>query len=232
MICTVIGIGFALCVLAGWIRGLFKVVISMAGLIASLLVAAYIAPHVSGYLHEHTQIDERIALHVSEKLHFSDMSKETSKGIQVEVIQKLPLPRQIKEEILNNNNSDMYKALDVSGIYAYIAKSIAMVILNTGVFLLLTLFCRIIFFVLAKAGGEFVKLPVVKWMDHLGGGILGGLKGIIVIWIVLLLLSVTSTSEWSQNCMEQVEQNIVLNLLYENNLLLDVVSDLTKVLFL
>lgn len=226
------GIGFALCVLVGWIRGLFKVVISMAGLIASLLAAAYIAPHVSGYLQEHTQIDEKIALQVSEKLHFSDMSKETSKGIQVEVIQKLPLSDQIKEGILNNNNSDMYKVLDVSGVYAYIAKSIAVIILNTGVFLCLALLCKIIFFLIGKAGGGFVKLPVVKWMDHLGGGILGGLKGIVLIWILLLLLSVTSTSEWSRKCIQQVEQNAVLNFLYENNLLLDMVSDLNKVLFL
>ena len=61
MICIIIGILFGICVLAGWIQGLFKVLVSAAGLIASIVVAMYVAPHVSGYLEKNTQIDEKIA---------------------------------------------------------------------------------------------------------------------------------------------------------------------------
>ncbi len=232
MICTIIGIGFVIYVLVGWVRGLFKVMISVAGLIASIVIAAYVAPHLSGFLQENTQIDDNIASYIAEELQFSDLGEETSKGIQVALINELPLPESMKESILNNNNSDMYKVLEVSGIYDYIAKSVAVVILNALVFLILVFFCKLLFFFLGKAVKEFTSLPIIKGIDKLGGGLLGAIQGVIVIWIFFLILSVFSASEWAKECILQINQNLPLKLLYENNILLDIVGDLTKVLFL
>ncbi len=232
MVCVVIGILFGICVLAGWIQGLFKVLISAAGLIASIVVAMYVAPQISGYLEEHTQVDEKIAAFISEELQFSDSGKDTSKGMQVAIIKELPLPESLKANILDNNNSEMYKVLDVVGVYDYIAKSIAVVILNASIFLLLVFSCRIFFFFLKKAVNGFTKLPIVKWVDKIGGGCLGVVKGLIFIWVFFMILSITSTFEWSQEMIVQIGQSNVLKLLYDNNLLLDIVADLTKVLYL
>lgn len=232
MICIIIGILFGVCVLAGWIQGLFKVLISAAGLIASIVVAVYVAPHVSGYLEKNTQIDEKIAKYISTELGFSDSEKEESKGVQVAIINELPISDSLKAGILNNNNSEMYEALDVSGVYNYIAKSIAVLILNACVFLLLILGCRILFFVLGKAANGFTKLPIVRWIDKMGGGCLGVIKGLIFIWIFFLILSITSTFGWSQKMISQISQSEILLLLYNNNLLLDIIGDLTNVLYL
>ena len=232
MVCIIIGILFGICVLAGWIQGLFKVLISAAGLIASIVVAMYVAPHVSGYLEKITQIDEKVAEYISTELEFSDSEKKESKGVQVAIINELPISDSLKAGILNNNNSEMYEALDVSGVYDYIAKSIAVVILNASVFLLLIFGCRIFFFFLGKATDGFTKLPIVRWVDKIGGGCLGIIKGLIFIWIFFLILSITSTFEWSQEMISQIGQSKILMLLYNNNLLLDIVGDLTKVLYL
>lgn len=231
-VCIVIGILFFICVLTGWIQGLFKVVISVAGLIASIFIAAYVAPHVSGYLEEHTKVDDKLAAHIAEELQFSDSDEENSRGVQVAVINALPLPEDMKANILDNNNSEMYEALDVIGVYDYIAKSIAVVILNAAVFLLLVFICRIFFFFLGKAAGGFSKLPIVKWIDKIGGGLLGAVRGVVLIWIFFLILSITSTSAWSHEMIAAISESYPLKLLYDNNLLLDIVGDLTKVLFL
>lgn len=231
MVCIVIGSLFGICVLAGWIQGLFKVLVSAAGLIASIVIAMYVAPHVSGYLEENTQMDEKIAAYISEELQFSDAGKEASRGMQVAIINELPLSDSLKSSILDNNNSEMYKALDVTGVYDYIAKSIAVVILNAAVFLLLIFCCRIFFFFLRKTADGFTKLPIVKWIDKIGGGCLGIIKGLIFIWVFFLILSITSTFEWSQEMISQISQSDILKLLYDNNLLLDIVGDLTKVLY-
>lgn len=230
--CIVIGIFFLICVLIGWVQGLFKVIVSVAGLIVSIIVATYVAPHVSGYLEEHTQLDEKIAAYISEELQFSDVGQEATKGIQVAVINELPLPETLKSNILDNNNSEMYNALNVSSIYDYIAKSIAVVILNTVVFLLLIFICRVFFFFLGKSISALTKLPILHSIDKIGGGLLGVMKGLIWIWIFFLILSITSTFVWSQQIIAQIDQSTLLKLLYDNNVLLDIVGDLTKVLFL
>lgn len=232
-ICIGIGILFFICVLIGWAQGLFRVVISVAGLIASLVVATYAAPRVTGYLEEKTQIDEQIADYIVEELEFSDMGQETTKAVELALIEELALPETLKEYIkANNGNDDMYQALEVSGIYDYISKSIAVVILNAAVFLLLTFICRIFFFFLGKATGELTKLPIVRSIDKIGGGVLGAMRGLILIWIFFLILSITSTFSWSQEMIVQIHQVVPLKWLYDNNILLDIVGDLTKVLFL
>lgn len=231
-VCILIGILFFICVLIGWAQGLFRVIVSVAGLVASLVIATYVAPHVSGYLEEKTQIDEQIAKHIVEELEFSDLGQEATRGIQVAVIQELPLPETLKNNILDNNNSEMYQALDVSGVYEYISKSIAVVILNAAVFLLFTFMCRVFFFFLGKSLGSLAKLPIVRSIDKVGGGLLGAMRGLILIWIFFLILSITSTFSWSQEVIVQIQQSAPLKLLYDNNVLLDIVGDLTKVLFL
>lgn len=231
-VCIIIGILFLICVLAGWIQGLFRVVISVAGLVASIFVAAYVAPHISGYLEEHTKVDDQIASYIANELQFSESEEDTSKGVQVAIINELPLSEEIKSSILNNNNSEMYEALDAIGVYDYIARSVAVVILNAVIFLLLIFICRVFFFFLGKAVGGFTKLPIVKWIDKVGGGLLGAMKGLIFIWIFFLLLSITGTSVWSQSLVSEISQSAILKLLYDNNLLLDIVGDLTRVLFL
>lgn len=231
-ICIVIGVLFFICLVSGWTRGLFKVLLSVAGMIASIIIATYIAPSVSGYLEEHTKIDDNIAEYISEELSFSDSEEETSKGVQVEVINNLPISQTLKANILDNNNSEMYAALDATGVYDYIAKSLAVVILNGIVFLVLVVVAQAFFATLGKAVAGLTKLPIIRSIDKIGGGLLGAMQGLILIWIFFLLLSITSTSEISQEMIEAINHISLLKLLYDNNLLLDIVGDLTKVLFL
>lgn len=231
-ISIIIGIVFLICVISGLWQGLFRVLVSVAGLIVSIVIAVYVAPYVSSSLEKNTQLDERLAQYISEKMQFSEAGEETSKGIQVAIIEGLPLPETMKDNILNNNNAEMYDVLNATGVYDYIAKSIAMVILNAVVFLALVLICRIFFVFLGRAAKGLSKLPILRSIDKVGGGALGAMKGLILIWIFFLILSVTSTMEWSQSLIEEINATPILKMLYDNNALVDIVGDLTKVLFL
>lgn len=230
-ISIIIGVLFLVCVLVSWARGLFKSILSVAGLIASIVVAVYVAPYLCGYIEEHTELDEKIADYIAEKLEYSEVGEELSRSVQIAAISELPLPEALKSNILDNNNSEMYNLLDVSGVYDYIAKSVAVIILNAAVFLILTLLCRLFFFILSRKMSDFTKLPIVRSIDKIGGGCLGALKGVIYIWVFFLILSICSTLDWSQSFITQINDSAILKLLYDNNILLDIVGDLTKVIF-
>ena len=227
----VIGVAFLICIIAGWARGFFRVLISVAGLIVSIVIAVYAAPALSSYIQKNTEWDDKLAERIAEKLEFSEMGEETSRGIQVALIDQLPLPDIIKDDIMDNNNLETYDILKATGVYDYIAKSISMVIINGAVFIGLLLLCRIVFLVLGRLAKGIDNIPIIGEIDKIGGALLGGLKGIIFIWIFFLILSLTSTMDWSSNLIESVRQSGILKLLYDNNILLDIVGDLTKVLF-
>lgn len=228
---SILGVFFLICIIVGWHQGLFRVIVSTAALVASLVVAIYVAPHVSGFLQEKTQIDDDIANHISKELRYSDAGEELTRGMQVAVINDLPVPESIKKNILNNNNDEMYDMLEATGVHEYISKSVAVVILNTAVFLILMVMSRIFFFCFSGIVKGLTKLPIVKSIDKLGGGVLGAIKGVIYLWLFFTLLSIMSTFEICQQLIEQIQNNLLLNLLYQHNLLLDIVGDLTRVLF-
>ena len=230
-ICIIIGMFFLVCVIVGWARGFFRVLISVAGTIASIIVAVYVAPYVSGYLQENTDMDEKLAIYIAQKLEFSNLGEETSKGVQVAIIDELPLPNTLKNNILNNNNLETYDILKATGVYDYITKSIAMVILNGAVFIVLVLMCHVIFFFLGRLAKGLDSIPIVRSINRIGGASLGAIQGLVVIWVFFLILSITSTLAWSQNLVDQINDVWILKLLYDNNILLDIVGDLTKVLF-
>lgn len=233
VVCILIGIAFLIFVLIGWGQGLFQLILSVAALIVSMLIATYVAPYISGTLQEKTMIDDNIATYIAKELQYSDSGKEATRGVQVAVINELPLPETLKSTILDNNNSEMYDALAVCGVYDYISKSIAVVIINAAVFLILMLLCRVVFFVIARDSKKtLAKLPIVRSIDKIGGGILGAMRGLLWIWIFFLFLSITSTFAWSQDVIGQIDQSVILHFLYDHNVLVDILGDLTKVLFL
>lgn len=230
-VCLIIGIVFLVNVIIGWAHGLFRVLISVAGVIAGILIGLYFAPTVSGYLKENTDTDEKLAVYIAHELDFSKDSDNESKGVQVEIIEGLPLPNVMKNNILNNNNVETYDVLEAIGVYDYISKSIAVVILNGGVFLVLSLFCVVIFKFLGLLAKGIQSIPIIKSIDRLGGGMLGAIKGLIIIWIFFLVLSITSTIPASQDLTQKVCESNVLELLYENNVLLDIVGNLHNIIF-
>lgn len=222
---------FAICILADTIRGLFRSILSVASLVVSVALAIYVSPYVSGMIQERTTYDEKLAEVIANEMKFSQNDKVESRSEQVAAVNGLALPEHIKTSIVDNNNSEIYDLLDVSGVYDYVAKSVAIVIINAAVFLLLALMCKITFFILIHNTNSFTKLPIVRSIDKIGGGVLGALKALIYTWGFLVVVSITSTTEWSQQILAQIDATPILKLLYENNILLDIVGDFTKVLF-
>lgn len=222
---------FLICVLVGWGRGLFKSILSTASLIVSIVVAVYVAPYVSGYLQENTTVDDDLAAIIMEKLEFTDDKEEMPRSTQVSAVNELSLPEHMKSSIVDNNNSEIYQLLGVSGVYAYIAKSVAIVILNGIVFLGLMLITKIISSILYRKVTDFSKLPIIRSIDKIGGGCLGTIMALIYTWLFFLGVSISTTFEWSQVLVAQIEETWFLKLLYDNNLLLDIVGDITKILF-
>lgn len=230
-VCIIIGIIFFVFVLAGWIEGLFKVVISVAGMVIGLTVATFIAPQASGHIQEHSRFDESIAFYVREALQFEDSGEELSKGVQVSIINDLDLPEYLKSTILNCNNSEMYEALQVENVYDYISKTIAVLLINTVMFLVFSLGCGLFCYFFGQGIMEMGKLPIVREIDKIGGGLLGAIRGIIFIWIFFLILSFATTTSWGAEILSQISQCVPLKWLYDNNILLNLVGDISKILF-
>ena len=66
------------------------------------------------------------------------------------------------------------------------------------------------------------NLPVIKGVNKIAGGVVGGAKCIIFIWIGFLILTLLCDTTIGKQGMTLVEQDTVLNFLYNQNIFVKV----------
>jgi uncharacterized membrane protein required for colicin V production len=116
------------------------------------------------------------------------------KDVQINLIEEAPLPRFLKDQLIENNNSTIYGELGVKSFPRYVAAYASHLVLNLLSFLGLA--------------------------NHIAGGALGLLLALVIVWIGFLIMTLAYTTEAGSACFEMVEKSSILRFLYETNPLL------------
>ena len=116
-------------VIDGLRRGFIRKAVSAVSLVITLVLVTYLTPQITTFIQDHTSIHEKLSEKCSEILLNSNYN-ETLKTDQVLIIEDLELPENIKEMLLENNNTESYDLLKVSGFHEYIGAYIANLIIN------------------------------------------------------------------------------------------------------
>ena len=67
------------------------------------------------------------------------------------------------------------------------------------------------------------KLPIIEEFDGMGGILIGAVKGIIEIWILLLVITLIANTELGMSAMKCINDSFILDMLYSNNILLQLI---------
>ena len=183
-----------------------------------------------GYLSENVdemsdeELEETIARYFSDYMDQlrddPDRAPKTSltKVEQTKLIQGLPLPDFMKELMLNFNNSEGYRRLEVDDFSGYVAGFFASIILNVVAFIVTLLIVNLLVNGVVALLDLVSLLPVAGTVNRLGGLLVGGLQGLLVIWLLLMILSLFSGTETGMSLLRAVEDSAILRPVYENNL--------------
>ncbi|GMQ59511.1 hypothetical protein AN1V17_39080 [Vallitalea sediminicola] len=225
---VVIGI-IAICAIISYQRGLIKTLFSFVSLIISVVLTMYIYPHVSEFLIKNTGVFGSIKNSIIGLFNLNSATENvTSTGDQINFINQLNLPEQFKHILVTNNNSEVYNLLNVNSIGDYIGGLIATLIINIisflGVFIIVTILVKVIINLLDLV----TKLPVLNQINKIGGLVLGAIKGVIIVWILFLVISLMSTNPNLNNVFDTLKVSEVARYLYDNNFLMKLVTDITK----
>ncbi len=221
-----IGIGIFLLgmVLYGHWRGLIRLAVSLLALVITLVVVRIAMPHASGFLRQNTSVYEWLVERVEDSFQIKDMQEEMIPGLAMEspsfqrqFIEEMELPEEIRDLLIENNNSEVYDLLGVNAFAEYIGSYLAGLILNAIGFVVLFLAVYIALRLFAGALDLVAKLPILSGMNQLAGALLGGIHGLIFVWIFFLIITVFSKTEWSAFMMEQIRQSTWLSILYHYN---------------
>lgn len=142
---------------------------------------------------------------------------------QTKLIQNLPVPDFLKELLLNYNNSEGYGKLEVTDFSGYLVNFFANIILNILAFVVTLLVVQLVLWTGITALDLFSRLPVLNFINHVGGLAVGALQGLFVVWMIFLILSLFSATEPGMMLMNMVNESVLLQPMYESNMFLKII---------
>lgn len=203
----------------GWKRGFIKEVVSACFIFLAIIIVWFINPYVDAFLQEHTPVYEKIQESCKESVEKQMAGLEGSgQALQENLVESLPLPGFLKSQIESNNKKEVYDYLEAESFADYVAGALAKMLVNGLGFILSYLLATIIIRTLAYILNIIAKLPILRGVNRLAGFLMGGIRGLLFLWIVLLVLTIFCNTTWGEMCMVMIEQDAFLSFLYDNNL--------------
>ena len=212
-------------VIDGLRRGFIRKAVSAVSLVITLVLVTYLTPQITTFIQDHTSIHEKLSEKCSEILLNSNYN-ESLKTDQVLIIEDLELPENIKEMLLENNNTESYDLLQVSGFHEYIGAYIANLIINALAYLLSFILIWTALQLLLMALDVVTKLPILRGLNQLAGGALGIVYGVALVWIAFLLVTVLCNGNLGRTFFELIKENSFLLFLYNQNVIMKIVFGL------
>lgn len=220
----------------GYRRGFIKEILSFFFVFLTLSLAWTIDPYVNTFLMENTPVYEKIQESCSSFVSMQDNSvEETETGSEAEtdsdtgiqsdtqtsIIEGMALPEILRQNLVSNNTDSVYQYLGVDSFNTYISGYLARTIINGMSYLVSYILANLILRVLVCVLNAIAELPVIHGANRLTGGIVGIAKGILLVWVALLILTVFCSTEIGQKGLALVEEDSFLSILYKHDILVN-----------
>lgn len=204
-------------ILIGVRKGLIKMVFSIVAVAAVMAVTVFASPHIAGYLSEHTSWENKVYDNTYKYLEEHDMLVDGSGLMDVD---KLPLPRTLKNNIaqkageLVNEGADAYNS--------YITGRIANIIFTAAVYVACFIIVSIIVFIIGILLNIVSRLPVLKQINRISGGIIGLVMGVLFVWLGFVVITFLGNTTFARTVFAQIDGNAFLTFVYDKNIILNI----------
>lgn len=209
--------------------GLIKTVFSIFSMIIALVLTLWLSPIIGKMVQSNDAIFNYFTQKVEKAIPSDNIGAKISD--QMNFIDNLPLPTSLKTTIIENNNSDTYVALAVDNFSSYISHSIATIIINAITFVITYLIISILLRVLCMILDIISKLPILHQINKLTGLFVGLIHGMIIVWLLFVLLTAFTSTEIGQKAFAMINESAFLSYIYNNNIILHFITNISKVLF-
>lgn len=215
-------------VLIGLKRGFVKMALSLFAVIIALVITSAVGSYVKEMLNEYTSwqtnIQENIQSsfngYLEEQMDILEPQQENA------LLDQLPIPDVLTGILKENNNSSVYEKLGVDSLTSYVSSYLANMIM-TAIAYVITFICVLI---LLKIVFHFLNLvtriPGLRQLNSVAGGILALAQGLILLWVLCLVLTAFANTGWGIQAMEMVKESSFLSLIYNHNLLLQILLEI------
>lgn len=223
----------------GYRKGFVREIMSFFFVFLALALAWMINPYVNDFMMKKTPAYERIqesCLNLidsqnmdEEKSDEESSDEESSDGkimdgtIQEETtfIDGLNLPKVLQKSLTDNNTAEVYKELAVDSFGDYVSGYLARLIVNGMSYLVSYILANLVIRLIGCVLNAIAELPLINGANRLTGALVGVAKGIVFLWIALLILTVLCSTETGKTGLALVEKDSFLRVVYRYDVLVN-----------
>lgn len=189
----------------GYKKGLTGSLIKLLSFIIAIVVAFVLYKPVANAVIENTVIDDNIRATLRATLGVEDKTENTEENVP--------------STIMDNINKEIENATDE--VKANVIDQTTITIVNIGSGIVIFLAVRVILVIISLFVKILTDLPVIKQVDKLGGLAYGAIEGIVIVYAVLAVISLTSVI-WANNAVvTAIAKSSLGEMLYNNNIILN-----------
>ena len=203
----------ALFILAGTARGLVKSLFGLGSIILSLVLAFALYPVVSEYLQQSPVGDfvtESVEKMLGERESVINEGASAENDPEAGVAEEGGLPEIVQGAL--ENTGEAVKETASAGI--------AIAALNIISLLAVFIIVRLVLWIAAALLDIVTKLPVIHGCNKLLGAVMGGVSGLLIVYLLLGLLTFTNLLNTTTDFGRTVQSSLLLSQMYENNIIL------------
>lgn len=178
-------------------KGMVKLAIGLCAFVISIVVTFVLYTPIANLVINVTSIDEAIEDMIYEKANDILKNEDTTQD-------------QLTSQIVEDAKNEMLPET---------ARTLAVSIVKGGVMVVLFVAIRIALIFVTVLADAIAKLPIINQINKTTGMIYGVIRGILIVYVMLLVLAIPGKIN-SQNALNtSVEQSILGKVMYENNVL-------------
>lgn len=177
-------------------KGVVKLAIGLCSFVIAIVLTFILYRPISNLVINVTAIDEAIENTIYEKA--NDMIKENEKG------------NELTNQMIETTKNEMLPAT---------ARTLSINIVTGCVSIVLFVAIRIALKFITALADAIAKLPILKQLNEAGGIIYGILRGILMIYVILLILAIPGNINPKNTINESINQSFLGKTMYENNIL-------------
>ena len=204
-------VSLAVSIFFGYKKGLIGVAFNLCAFIVAIVITWILFNPVTNLVINNTEIDDGIKNAIIEKgvIKPEENEEKKNEGNKVDEYIKQYITTPVTE---TTNN-----------VVEETAKTISEKLVAIGVAIILFIIVRIALILLKFVAEAIAKLPIIKQFNKAGGLIYGAIRGMFLIYIFLAILFLVMSVNNSGTIANMINSSIISKVLYENNLLLNII---------
>ena len=220
----IIGI-IAVSVIFGLRRGFISGVLSLASLLLSILLAFHFYPTLAQMLQSNESLVNTLVQYTDASSRIKDLELALTPvaGLSAEslnqVLENAQLPAVFETFVRQNVAEQAFAAIGSINISEYLNQTIISVALNILCFVICFFAAYIVLSLLSHLICYVFRLPVLRHLDALVGGVFGALRGVLIVFVIGAIVPIILTVSPIEQVEEMIAASQLAGFFFKDNMI-------------